>query len=164
MPDDFGSVTVTPPAAPVRDKRRIKTLVVRMNGAVPAIEAVAAVTEVIGVEAVAAVAAVEADEEAGIEAVAAVEAVEPVEAVAAVVEVVAVAAVPAGIRVAEIEIQYTNFSSTNEKTAANPGGVLSQDGANLYKDAKADAIKSAIFKPGAKAEIESRLAEDNIDA
>lgn len=139
MADDFASVTVTPPAAPVRDARRVKELVIRLNEAIPAVKAVTAV------------AAVEADEEAGIEAV---------EAVAAVV---AVAAVPAGIRVAEIEIRYTNFSSTNEKTPDNPDGVVSQDGANLYKGANANAIKAAIFKAGAKAEIETRLAEDNID-
>ena len=84
MADDFSSVTVTPPAAPVRDARRVKELVIRLNEAIPAVVAVAAV---------------EADEEAGIEAV---------EAVAAV------AAVSAGIRVAEIEIRYTSFSSTDE--------------------------------------------------
>lgn len=127
MADDFGSVTVTPPAAPVRDSRRVKELVIRLNEAIPAIEAV------------------EADEEAGIEAVA------------------AVAAVPAGTRVAEIEVRYTSFSSTDEKADDNPDGVMSVGGANLYKGANADAIKAAIFKAGAKAEIETRLAEDNID-
>lgn len=147
MADDFASVTVTPPAAPVRDERRMKEFVVRMNKAIPAIEAVAAV---------AAVAAVEADEEEGIEAVA---------AVAAVTAVEAVAAVRAGTRVVEIEIRYTNFSSTDEKTDANPDGVLSQDGANLYKkSANVTALKGKLFKAGAKAEIEARLAEDNIDA
>ena len=102
MADDFGNVTVTPPTAPVRDVRRLREVVVRMDEAT-------------------------------------------------------------GKKVEEIEVRYTLFSSTNEKTDANPIGVVSQGGANLYKGANADAIKAAIFKAGAKAEIEARLAEDNVD-
>ena len=120
MADDFGSVTVTPPTSPVRDKRRVKELVIRLNELIPAV----------------------LDDE-GVE-------VTP--------------AVPAGTKIAEIELRFTKFSSTNEHHPVdNPTGVVSQGGANLYKDAKANALKVALFKPGAKAEIEARLAEDNID-
>ncbi|KKN30214.1 hypothetical protein LCGC14_0836200 [marine sediment metagenome] len=70
-----------------------------------------------------------------------------------------------GKRIESIEIGYTSFSTTDEKTDANPDGVLNQDGANFYKkSANVDATKVALFKAGAKAEIEARLAEDNIDA
>lgn len=139
MADDFGSVTVTPPAAPVRDARRLKRVVIELNKVIPEVDAIEAV------------AAVEADEGAGIEAVAAVEAV------------AAIPSVPAGTRIDAIEVQYTQYSSTDEKTHANPDGVLSQDGANRYKGANVVALKAALFKAGAKAEIEIRLAEDNID-
>lgn len=127
MADDFGNVTVTPPTAPVRDARRVKELVIRLNELIPAVPAVL--------------------DEAGAE-------VTP-----------AVPEVPAGTRVKEIELRYIKFNSTNEHHPAdNPGGVVSQGGTNLYKGANADAIKAAIFKAGVRAEIEARLAEDNIDA
>jgi len=74
-----------------------------------------------------------------------------------------VAAIPAGTRVEKIEVRYTNFSSTNEKTDANPNGILSESGANSYTGANVNALKGNLFKAGAKAEIEARLAEDNID-
>lgn len=68
-----------------------------------------------------------------------------------------------GKKVEEIEVGYISFSSADELTPANPDGVMSVGGANLYKGVNADAIKTAIFKAAAKAEIETRLAEDNID-
>lgn len=135
MTTDFDSVSVTPATAPVRDARRLTEVVIRMNRGTPEIPAVAAV---------------EADVDAGIEAVAAV---------------AGVPAVPAGTLVDEIEVRFENYSSTNEHHRTdNPGGVVGKGGANLYKGAKADALKAALFKAGAKAEIEARLAEDNIDA
>jgi len=137
MPDDFGSVEVAPPVAPVRDKRRVKELVVRLNDFIPEVPAVPAVPAVL-------------DED-------------DVEITPAVEAVAAVAAVPAGTKVAEIELRFTKFSSADEKTQDNPSGVVSQGGANLYKGANANALKAALFKAGARAEIEARLAEDNID-
>lgn len=131
--DDFASVAVAPPVVSVRDERRLIEFVVRMNKAIPAVEAVEAVEE---------------DAQEGIEAVAAVS---------------AVAAVPAGIKMEEIEFRYANFSSTNEKTDDNPDGVVSQNGANLYKNANMIALRDALFKTEIKAEIEARLAEDNIN-
>lgn len=102
MADDFANVAVTPPAAPVRDARRLRKFIVTVDEAT-------------------------------------------------------------GKKIEEIEVQYINFSSTDEKTDANPGGVVSQSGANRYKDANVATMKAAIFKAGAKAEIETRLSEDNVD-
>lgn len=140
MPEKFGAIAVTPPVAPVRDQRRSKVLVLRWNEEIP---------EVVEVKAVA---AVEADEEKGIEAVAAVEAIAPV------------AMVPAGSRIVSMEFGFAKFSSTDEKhPVKNPGGVVSQDGANLYKGDNLERVLGEILADTATAEINRCLAEDNID-
>lgn len=102
MPDDFGNVNVTPPAAPVRNARRLRRFVVTM------------------------------DEETG-------------------------------KQIKQIDVEFLEFNSTDEQTLANPNGVVSIGGANSYRGANASALKGRVFQAGAKAEIETRLAEDNID-
>ena len=102
MTDDFGSVLITPPTAPIRDARRLKRIVIRMDELT-------------------------------------------------------------GKKIESIEIGYTNYSSTDEKTDDNPDGVVSQGGANFYKGENVNSLKGRLFKAGVKAEIETRLAEDHID-
>ena len=62
-----------------------------------------------------------------------------------------------------IEVGYTLFSSTDEQTQENPGGVVSTHGANVYRGANAKVLKARIFKDGTKAEIEARLLDDIVD-
>lgn len=152
MPEEFGAKAVTPPTAPVRDQRRPKEMVLRWNEATPEVKEV---KEVLAVEAVA---AVEANEEEGIKAV------EAVEAVAAVEGVVGVPAVKAGTKIVQVELRFAKFSSTDEKhPVGNPDGVVSQDGANLYKGDNCDRVLGQILADTAVTQINKCLVEDNVD-